>query len=124
MESGLLVGAMLPYWFSAMTMKSVGMAGTISLAGLVYSSDSFTRLFFYSPIYLYPLALAMVNEVRRQIREKPGILTGETEPEYENCIAISTSASLREMIPPGALVMISPLAVGFLFGSKVSTMCL
>jgi len=85
--AGLLIGAMLPYWFSAMTMKSVGMA-----------------------------ALKMVEEVRRQVRENPGILNGESPPDYESCIAISTDASLREMIPPGALVMLSPLLVGFLFG--------
>jgi len=80
---------MLPYWFSAMTMKSVGMA-----------------------------ALAMVNEVRRQVRESPGILTGEVTPDYDSCITISTDASLKEMIPPGALVMITPILTGFLFGSE------
>jgi len=85
--AGILIGAMLPYWFSAMTMKSVGMA-----------------------------ALEMVNEVRRQVREEPGILTGEVDPDYERCIAISTDASLREMIAPGALVMLSPIITGFLFG--------
>jgi len=85
--SGLLVGAMLPYWFSAMTMKSVGKA-----------------------------ALAMVEEVRRQFREHPGILDGSEEPNYEECVGISTEASLREMIPPGALVMLTPIVVGFVFG--------
>jgi len=87
--AGLLIGAMLPYWFSALTMKSVGKA-----------------------------ALEMVNEVRRQVRVSPGILTGEDDPDYEKCIAISTDASLKEMIPPGALVMLSPIIMGFLFGSK------
>jgi H(+)-translocating pyrophosphatase len=87
--SGLLIGAMLPYWFSAMTMKSVGKA-----------------------------ALEMVNEVRRQVRESPGILTGDVDPDYESCIAISTDASLREMIPPGFLVMSSPLLMGFLLGRE------
>jgi H(+)-translocating pyrophosphatase len=87
--AGLLVGAMLPYWFSAMTMKSVGKA-----------------------------ALQMVNEVRRQVAEAPGILTGDVEPDYEACIAISTDASLKEMIPPGLLVMLSPIVVGFLFGTQ------
>jgi H(+)-translocating pyrophosphatase len=87
--AGLLIGAMLPYWFSAMTMKSVGMA-----------------------------ALEMVNEVRRQVREQPGILLGEVAPDYDSCIAISTAASLKEMIPPGALVMCSPIIMGFLFGSQ------
>jgi Na+/H+-translocating membrane pyrophosphatase len=73
--AGLLLGAMLPYIFSALTMKSVGKA-----------------------------ALGMVNEVRRQIAEFPGILTGHMEPDYRACIRISTRASLREMILPGLLV--------------------
>jgi len=87
--AGLLIGAMLPYWFSAMTMKSVGMA-----------------------------ALEMVKEVRRQVRHSPGILTGEVDPDYESCIGISTAASLREMIPPGLLVILSPILAGFFFGPK------
>jgi len=86
--SGLLVGAMLPYWFTAMTMKSVGTA-----------------------------ASAMVLEVQRQWRENPNILRENgDEPDYHKCIQISTDASLKEMFAPGALVMLSPLVVGFLFG--------
>jgi len=85
--AGLLVGAMLPYWFSAMTMKSVGKA-----------------------------AMHMVQEIRKQIAENPGILDGSTPPDYNRCIAISTDASLREMLPPGALVMFTPIIIGFLFG--------
>jgi len=85
--AGLLVGAMLPYWFSAMTMKSVGRA-----------------------------ALVMVKEVRGQFERDPTIIRGEGKPDYESCIRISTEASLREMGPPGALVMLSPLVCGFLFG--------
>lgn len=75
--AGLLIGAMLPYIFSAFTIKSVGKA-----------------------------AFGMVEEVRRQIREQPGILRGEVEPDYKACIAISTRSSLIEMIPPGLLVFI------------------
>jgi len=88
--AGLLVGAMLPYWFSAMTMKSVGLA-----------------------------ANGMVIEVRRQLREHPEIMApnSEVEPDYERCIAISTDHSLREMMPPGALVMLTPIIVGFFFGT-------
>jgi H(+)-translocating pyrophosphatase len=71
----LLVGAMVPYLFSAMTMKSVGEA-----------------------------ALEMVEEIRRQIREKPGIREGTVEPDYKACIRISTRSSLIEMIAPGLLV--------------------
>ncbi len=87
--AGLLVGAMLPYWFSAMTMKSVGIA-----------------------------ANGMVIEVRRQLREHPEIMAqgSEVEPDYERCIAISTDHSLKEMMPPGALVMLTPIIVGFFFG--------
>ena len=84
---GLLIGAMLPYWFSAMTMKSVGRA-----------------------------ALAMVEEVRRQFNTIPGLMEGTTKPEYKKCIEISTQASLAEMGPPGALVIFTPLIMGTLFG--------
>ncbi|KAJ9533580.1 hypothetical protein QJQ45_026650 [Haematococcus lacustris] len=86
---GLLVGAMLPYWFSAMTMKSVGKA-----------------------------ALAMVQEVRRQFNTIPGLMEGTGRPDYKACVAISTQSSLSEMIPPGALVMLSPVVVGTLFGTQ------
>ncbi|VAI71118.1 unnamed protein product [Triticum turgidum subsp. durum] len=84
---GLIVGAMLPYWFSAMTMKSVGSA-----------------------------ALKMVEEVRRQFNTIPGLMEGTAKPDYATCVKISTDASIREMIPPGALVMLTPLIVGTLFG--------
>lgn len=87
--AGLIIGAMLPYWFSALTMKSVGAA-----------------------------ALAMVEEVRSQFRRNPDIMQGRSKPDYASCIKISTDASLREMIAPGALVMLTPLFVGFLFGTK------
>jgi inorganic pyrophosphatase len=87
--AGLLVGAMLPYWFSSMTMKSVGKA-----------------------------ALAMVEEVRRQFNEIPGLMEGTARPDYRTCVEISTSASLSEMIPPGALVMLTPVVVGILFGTR------
>jgi inorganic pyrophosphatase len=85
--SCLLIGAMLPYWFSAMTMKSVGKA-----------------------------ALQMVKEIRRQLNENPEILQGKADPDYKKCIEISTQASLREMIGPGALVIVTPLVFGLLFG--------
>ena len=81
---------MLPYLFSAFTIKSVGKA-----------------------------ALGMVEEVRRQIRENPGILEGIVEPDYNACIRISTRASLIEMIAPGCLVILSPLFLGFAFGPKI-----
>ncbi|XP_048131267.1 LOW QUALITY PROTEIN: pyrophosphate-energized vacuolar membrane proton pump [Rhodamnia argentea] len=84
---GLMVGAMLPYWFSAMTMKSVGSA-----------------------------ALKMVEEVRRQFNTIPGLLEGHAKPDYATCVKISTDASIREMIPPGALVILTPLIVGTFFG--------
>ena len=90
--AGLIVGAMLPYWFSALTMKSVGKA-----------------------------ASAMVEEVRTQFREHPGIMTNDEEPDYKRCVAISTNASLIEMIAPGVLVMLTPIIVGLLFGVKTLT---
>lgn len=61
----------------------------------------------------------MVEEVRRQIRENPGILDGSVEPDYKACIAISTRASLIEMIVPGLLVILTPLLIGFIFGPKM-----
>ena len=81
----LLIGAMLPYAFSAMTMKSVGAA-----------------------------AQEMVEEVRRQFQDQD-IVNGDKEPDYEECIRVSTDASLKEMILPGVLVMITPLFFGILF---------
>ena len=84
---GLLVGAMLPYWFSAMTMRSVGSA-----------------------------ALRMVEEVRRQFEVIPGLAEGLAVPDYATCVRISTDASLKKMMAPGALVMLSPLVAGTLFG--------
>jgi len=81
--TGLLYGAMMPYWFSAMTMKSVGEA-----------------------------ANDMVRECNRQF---PLIMEGQP-PEYANCVAISTEASLREMLGPGALVILSPIVFGFILG--------
>ena len=83
------VGSMLPYWFSAMTMRSVGKA-----------------------------ALAMVHEVRRQFSEIPGLMAGNAKPEYAHCVKISTVSSLRAMIAPSALVLFTPLVIGFLFGTE------
>ena len=81
---------MLPYVFSALTIRSVGKA-----------------------------AFGMVEQVRRQIREDPGILQGTSEPDYKACIRISTRASLIEMIAPGALVILTPLFLGFVFGPNI-----
>jgi K(+)-stimulated pyrophosphate-energized sodium pump len=61
----------------------------------------------------------MVNEVRRQFREIPGIMEYKAQPEYEKCVAISTQASIREMLAPGAIALISPVIVGFIFGPEV-----
>jgi K(+)-stimulated pyrophosphate-energized sodium pump len=63
-------------------------------------------------------AMDMVKEVRRQFREIPGIMEGKAKPEYEKCVAISTKASIREMIAPGALALLSPIIVGFLGRSR------
>ena len=88
--SGLFVGGMIPFIFSSLAIAAVGRA-----------------------------AMKMVEEVRRQFREIPGILEGTAKPEYEKCVAISTQASIREMILPGAIALISPLIVGFIFGPEV-----
>lgn len=85
MFGSLLIGAMLPYAFSAMTMKSVGSA-----------------------------AQEMVAEVRRQFRD-PDIRSGRKEPDYETCIKVSTTASLHEMIAPGLLVILTPIFFGIVF---------
>lgn len=87
--TGLLFGAMLPYLFSAFTMRSVGQA-----------------------------AMEMVKEVRRQLQTIPGIKEGTTDPDYKACVRISTQASLKEMVAPGMLVIFTPLVIGFLFGPK------
>ena len=86
---GVLIGGMLPFLFGALTMQSVGKAAT-----------------------------EMVEEVRRQFREKKGILEGTEKPDYSKCVAISTNAALRKMIFPGILAIISPLLTGILLGTE------
>jgi K(+)-stimulated pyrophosphate-energized sodium pump len=88
--AGLFVGAMIPFIFSSLAITAVGQA-----------------------------AMAMVEEVRRQFREIPGILEGKGKPEYDKCVAISTDASIRKMMLPGAIAIISPLIIGFIFGPEV-----
>ncbi|MBR2109169.1 MAG: sodium-translocating pyrophosphatase, partial [Ruminococcus sp.] len=85
--AGLFLGGMLPFLFSAFTMDSVGKA-----------------------------ANKMIDEVRRQFKEKPGILEGKEDPDYSRCVSISTNAALKEMILPGVLAVVAPLLVGFLLG--------
>lgn len=84
---GLLIGAMLPFLFSALTMDSVGKA-----------------------------AHDMISEVRKQFKEIPGIMEGTAKPDYARCVTISTDAALREMILPGILAIASPLIIGLLLG--------
>ncbi|MEN4762470.1 sodium-translocating pyrophosphatase [Chryseobacterium sp. C39-AII1] len=88
--AGLFVGGMIPFIFSSLAITAVGQA-----------------------------AMAMVEEVRRQFREIPGILEGKAQPEYEKCVAISTDASIKKMMLPGAIAIISPLLIGFIFGPEV-----
>ena len=85
----LFVGGMIPFFFSSLAISAVGKA-----------------------------AMDMVKEVRRQFREIPGIMEGTGKPEYEKCVAISTKASIREMVAPGALALLSPVIVGFAFGPE------
>lgn len=84
---GLMFGAMLPFIFSAMTVRAVGEA-----------------------------AQDMVEEVRHQFKTIPGLMEGKNKPNYKSCVDISTQAALRKMIAPGLLVLLTPLLVGFLFG--------
>ena len=88
--AGLFVGGMIPFLFSSFAIAAVGRA-----------------------------AMAMVEEVRRQFREIPGIMEGKGKPEYDKCVAISTKASIREMMIPGAIAIIMPLVIGFAFGPEV-----
>jgi len=88
--AGLFVGGMIPFIFSALCIQAVGRA-----------------------------AMDMVEEVRRQFREIPGIMEYKSKPEYEKCVAISTKASIREMMMPGAIALITPVIVGFTFGPEV-----
>jgi K(+)-stimulated pyrophosphate-energized sodium pump len=88
--AGLFVGGMIPFIFSALCISAVGKA-----------------------------AMEMVNEVRRQFREIPGIMEYKAKPEYEKCVAISTEASIRQMILPGAIALTVPVIVGFTMGPEV-----
>jgi K(+)-stimulated pyrophosphate-energized sodium pump len=88
--AGLFVGAMIPFIFSSLAIRAVGEA-----------------------------AMAMVEEVRRQFREIPGIMEGTGKPQYDKCVAISTEASIKKMMLPGAIAIVSPLVIGFLLGPEV-----
>ena len=87
--AGAFIGGMLPFVFSALTMSAVGKA-----------------------------ASSMIDEVRRQFREIPGIMEGKARPEYEKCVDISTSAALKEMIIPGLIAVVVPVVVGLIFGAE------
>ncbi len=86
---GMLVGGMLPFLFSAITMQAVGKA-----------------------------AFQMIEEVRRQFKEIPAIMEGNAKPDYAKCVDISTGAALKEMIIPGVLAVVSPIATGLLLGTE------
>ena len=88
--AGLFVGGMIPFIFSSLAIRAVGEA-----------------------------AMAMVEEVRRQFRTIPGIMEGTGKPEYDKCVAISTEASLKKMMLPGAIALLSPIIIGFIFGPEV-----
>lgn len=87
--AALFLGGMVPVVFSALAMQSVGRA-----------------------------AMDMVNEVRRQFREIPGLLEGEGKADYGRCVEISTRAALREMLPPGIIAIVTPVVIGFLMGAE------
>lgn len=87
--AGVFIGGMLPFLFSAITMSAVGKA-----------------------------AFSMIEEVRRQFREMPGIMEGKDKPDYRRCVDISTAAALKEMVVPGLLAVVVPLIVGFVLGKE------
>lgn len=87
--AGMFIGGMLPFLFSAMTMDAVGKA-----------------------------AFSMIEEVRRQFKEIPGIMEGKATPEYSTCVDISTKAALREMVVPGIMAVVVPVAIGLLLGPE------
>jgi len=87
--ASLFVGAMIPFIFSSLAIRAVGQA-----------------------------AMAMVEEVRRQFRTIPGIMEGKGKPEYDKCVAISTEASIKKMMAPGAIAILSPIIVGFTLGAE------
>jgi inorganic pyrophosphatase len=109
--AGLLVGAMLPYWFSAMTMKSVGKAA-------LKMGEEVRRQFTEDPNLLAYARAADIEDEKKREEEINRFESMDNcpTPDYNECIKIATNASLEEMIPPGALVMLTPLVVGFLFG--------
>ena len=86
---GMLIGGVLPFLFSALTMQSVGKA-----------------------------AFQMIEEVRRQFRSIPGIMEGTAKPDYKKCVEISTTAALKEMLVPGIMAVAAPLVVGILLGTS------
>jgi K(+)-stimulated pyrophosphate-energized sodium pump len=87
--ASLFVGGMIPFIFSSLAIKAVGQA-----------------------------AMSMVEEVRRQFRTIPGIMEGTGKPEYDKCVAISTEASIKKMMAPGAIAILSPIIIGFIFGPE------
>jgi K(+)-stimulated pyrophosphate-energized sodium pump len=86
---GLFIGAMLPFLFSALTMRAVGSGASL-----------------------------IVREVRSQFRRIPGLMRGRSKPDYERCIAISTTAALRNMVLPGALAVVTPIVIGLVLGPE------
>ncbi|MCS6991557.1 MAG: sodium-translocating pyrophosphatase [Chitinophagales bacterium] len=88
--AGLFIGGMIPFIFSSLAISAVGQA-----------------------------AMSMVQEVRRQFREIPGIMEGKATPQYDRCVAISTNASIRRMMAPGSIALLSPVIIGYLLGPEV-----
>src|SRR5690606_37839725 len=87
--AGVFLGGMLPYLFSSMAMKAVGEA-----------------------------AMEMIEEVRRQFREIPGLLEGTAKPDTARCVDISTTAAIKRVVAPGLLAVVTPVVIGFVMGPE------
>jgi K(+)-stimulated pyrophosphate-energized sodium pump len=127
--SGILIGAMLPFLFAALTMLSV------QKVRIGHANDEWIQLIYihntlrsttqrttcFCTVHSKQAACAIIVEVRRQFAEIPGLREGTAEAESDKCVAISTKSSVEEMILPGMFAILSPITVGFLVGPRCLT---
>ncbi len=133
---GLLIGAMLPFLFSAMTMEALTALGLFASYAEAVKLEAISLLnpmviiglligamlpFLFSAMTMEAVGDAandMIEEVRRQFREDSGIMEGTSKPDYARCVDISTGAALKKMLAPGLLAIVAPLAMGLLLGAQ------